>query len=267
MNRMLLVFARLLFGVVGLASAPSADDGTLFFIQVSDTHWGFNNAEVNPDHTGILKEGIAEINSLHGNPDFLIFTGDETHTTPDPALRRERMEQFKDIITDLNVKMIKLIPGEHDAALGNAKAHHECFGEPHYSLDPKGVHFIVFDNVSTPDGSQALALLKPFNSVKLFHGHIHQERTDGEDGFTRYAAPGMMFPLPSQRSRCAKWALFVLWRQYEGNGATPRPPGHPPRSGYFLSKRATSAFLPSFLQIRSASAYSPRHSRARATTD
>jgi 3',5'-cyclic AMP phosphodiesterase CpdA len=241
LGRMLLLFAGLFSGAAGLASAQSADDGTLFFVQVSDTHWGFNNAKVNPDFAGTLKKGIAEINALHGTPDFLIFTGDETHTTPDPALRRQRMQQFKDIIAGVDVKTIKFTPGEHDAALDNAQAYREYFGDPHYSFDLKGVHFIVLDNVSTPDGSlgsdqlqwlaevlaafdpgsqvivfahrplidvysqwdwrtkdgaQALVLLKPFRNAKLFYGHIHQVREDDQDGFSQYAAPGMMFPLP-----------------------------------------------------------------------
>ncbi len=221
------------------------DGDTLYFVQVSDTHWGFNNPKVNPDYAGTLKKGIAEINALQGTPDFLIFTGDETHTTSDPDLRRQRMAQFKDIISALKIQSIRFIPGEHDAALDNAKAYREFFGEPHYTFDLKGVHFIVLDNVSTPDGSlgadqlawlasvlkgfdpgsqvivfahrplvdvyaawdwrtkdgaQAIALFKPFRNVKLFYGHIHQVREDDGDGFTQYAAPGMMFPLPAPGS-------------------------------------------------------------------
>jgi len=244
-GRLFVMCLVLLTGITGFAAAQSSDTGTLFFVQVSDTHWGFDNAKVNPDYAGTLKKGVAEINSLQGNPDFLIFTGDETHTTADPTIRRQRMAQFKDIIAGLSIKTVKFIPGEHDAALDNAKAYREYFGDPHYSFDLKGIHFIVLDNVSTPDGSlgddqmqwlagllkgfdpssqiivfahrplvdvyaawdwrtkdgaQALALLKPFKNVKLFYGHIHQEREDDQDGFTQYAAQGMMFPLPAPGS-------------------------------------------------------------------
>src|SRR5208282_6293947 len=52
----------------------------------------------------------------------------------------------------------------------------------------------------TKDAAQALPLFKPFKNVKLFYGHIHQEREDTRDGFTQYAAPGMMFPLPAPGS-------------------------------------------------------------------
>lgn len=36
--------------------------------------------------------------------------------------------------------------------------------------------------------------------MKLFYGHIHQEREDDQPGFTQYAAQGMMFPLPAPGS-------------------------------------------------------------------
>jgi 3',5'-cyclic AMP phosphodiesterase CpdA len=235
----------LFLGVSGGVFAQAADSTTVYFVQVSDTHWGFSNPKVNPDFAGTLGKGIDEINALPGSPDFLIFTGDETHTTADPAVRRQRMAQFKEIIAGLKVKTIKFIPGEHDAALDNAQAYTEFFGDPHYTFDVKGVHFVVLDNVSTPDGSlgdaqlqwlagvlntfdassqiivfahrplidvypawdwrtkdaaQALPLFKRFKNVKLFYGHIHQEREDSQDGFTQYAAPGMMFPLPAPGS-------------------------------------------------------------------
>lgn len=241
----ILASASLLAGLASVQAVQAEGGDAIFFVQVSDTHWGFNNAKVNPDFAGTLKKGIAEINALQGEPDFLIFTGDETHTTADPAVRRQRMGQFKDIIAGLKVKDVKFIPGEHDAALDNAQAYKEFFGEPHYAFDLKGVHFIVLDNVSTPDGSigadqlkwlsgvldgfdknsqiivfahrplidvyaawdwrtkdaaQARALLKPFKNVKLFYGHIHQEREDSDGDFTQYAAQGMMFPLPSPGS-------------------------------------------------------------------
>jgi 3',5'-cyclic AMP phosphodiesterase CpdA len=54
----------------------------------------------------------------------------------------------------LNVKMVRFMPGEHDASLDNGKAFKEFFGQTHYTFDHKGVHFIVVDNVS--DSSAAI---------------------------------------------------------------------------------------------------------------
>ncbi|WP_035052699.1 metallophosphoesterase family protein [Andreprevotia chitinilytica] len=121
-----------------------------FFVQLSDTHWGFEGAVANPDAAGTLPKAVAAVNALEQVPDFLIFTGDLTHTTDDPRERRRRLAQFKEIVSQLKVPVVHFMPGEHDAALDNGKAFSEFFGATHYTFDHKGVHFIVLDNVSDP---------------------------------------------------------------------------------------------------------------------
>jgi len=82
-----------------------------------------------------------------------VFTGDLTHTTDDPKERRQRLAQFKEIVSELKVKDIRFMPGEHDASLDNGEAYKEFFGKTHYTFDHKGVHFIALDNVSDPRAS------------------------------------------------------------------------------------------------------------------
>src|SRR6185436_12035111 len=89
-------------------------------------------------------------NSLELQPDFVMFTGDLTHTTDNPVERRKRLSEFRDIVKDLKVKTVRFMPGEHDASLDNGKAFREFFGATHYTFEHKGVHFIVIDNVSDP---------------------------------------------------------------------------------------------------------------------
>jgi len=128
------------------AGAPAED---FFFLQLSDTHWGFSGPP-NPEADQTLRSTVATINSVATRPDFIIFTGDLTHTTDDPALRRARMKEFKAIVSDLAVKDVRFIPGEHDASLDGGEAFKEFFGETHYSFAHKGVSFIALDNVSDP---------------------------------------------------------------------------------------------------------------------
>jgi Calcineurin-like phosphoesterase len=132
-------------GLTGPAQAAGYDD--FYFVQLSDTHWGFEGAP-NPDAKGTLPKAIAAVNALAHAPDFVIFTGDLTHTTDDPQQRRQRMTEFRDIASQLKVKTVRFIPGEHDASLDNGKAFKEFFGAPNYTFEHKGVHFIVLDNVS-----------------------------------------------------------------------------------------------------------------------
>ncbi len=132
---------------MGASGAKTAED--FYFVQLSDTHWGFKGAP-NPDAHVTLKKAVAAVNSLKVQPDFIMFTGDLTHTTDDPVERRRRLAEFKQIVGELNVKNVRFTAGEHDASLDKGAAYREFFGAPNYSFDHKGVHFIVVDNVSDP---------------------------------------------------------------------------------------------------------------------
>ena len=140
-------------GLAGAARAEGslnqAGEDDFYFVQLSDSHWGFEGAP-NPDARGTLPKAVAAVNTLTQAPDFVIFTGDLTHTTDDPKERRKRMAEVRDIVAQLKVKTVRFIPGEHDAALDNGRAFKEFFGDTNYTFDHKGVHFIVLDNVSDP---------------------------------------------------------------------------------------------------------------------
>lgn len=122
------------------------------FIQLSDTHWGFKGDAQNPDASGTLQKAVAAVNQLQAQPDFIVFTGDLTHITEDVNERRKRLGEFKEIVSELKVKNIRFMPGEHDGSLDKSAAYRELFGATNYTFDHKGVHFIALDNVSDPKG-------------------------------------------------------------------------------------------------------------------
>jgi hypothetical protein len=147
------VFASGLAGCAHLADGNAdATSQDFFFVQLSDSHWGFEG-DPNPDAKVTLKKAVAAVNSLEQQPDFIVFTGDLTHTTDDPRERRRRLAEFKEIVAALKVQTVHFMPGEHDASLDHGKAYQEFFGPTHYTFDHKGVHFIVIDNVSDPSAS------------------------------------------------------------------------------------------------------------------
>ncbi len=137
-------------GPGGAGSAGASDD--FYFVQLSDTHWGFSGTS-NPDAANTLKRAVETVNTLEVQPAFIVFTGDLTHTTDDPAERRKRMAEFRDIVAGLKVRQHYYMPGEHDASLDRGAAFREYFGETRYSFDRDGVHFVVIDNVSDPGAS------------------------------------------------------------------------------------------------------------------
>ena len=54
--------------------------GTPLFLQISDTHIGFNK-DANPDVAGTLTQSIALVNALPQKPQLVLHTGDVTHLT------------------------------------------------------------------------------------------------------------------------------------------------------------------------------------------
>jgi len=150
-------------GLAGCASMGRSAEEDFYFVQLSDPHWGFQGPALNPDAGGTLQKAVAAVNGLAVEPDFVMFTGDLTHTTDDPNERRRRLAEFKSIVSALKNKNVRFIPGEHDAALDSGKAWKEFFGASSYSFDHKGVHFVALDNVSDPAarlGDEQLAWLK-----------------------------------------------------------------------------------------------------------
>ncbi|MQA37328.1 metallophosphoesterase family protein [Rugamonas aquatica] len=148
----------------GLYGKALAADGyeDFYFVQLSDSHWGYKGP-ANPEAQNTLRQAVDSVNALAVQPDFIVFTGDLTHTTDDPAERRRRMAEFKQITAGLKVKDVRYLAGEHDASLDNGAAFQEFFGATHYSFDHKGVHFIAIDNVSDPGariGEAQLAWLR-----------------------------------------------------------------------------------------------------------
>ena len=154
------VFASSLPGCASMGGGAGVPD--FYFVQLSDTHWGFNGPAVNPDARGTLPKAIAAVNALEIQPDFIVFTGDLTHTTDDPAERRRRMAEFKEVVKALKNPNVRFMPGEHDASLDRGAAFKELFNDTYYTFDHKGVHFIAIDNVSDPGakiGDEQLAWL------------------------------------------------------------------------------------------------------------
>jgi DNA repair exonuclease SbcCD nuclease subunit len=129
---------------------PALAGQNFSFVQLSDIHWGYNNASVNPDFKGTLPRAIAAVNSLENKPDFVVFTGDLTQSTDNASLRRDRLKEFRDFASELKVP-VRFFAGEHDASLDRGEAYQQFFGNTlRYTFDHKGLHFIVLDNTSDP---------------------------------------------------------------------------------------------------------------------
>ena len=135
------------FALSEMASmSPAAMKGELSFVQISDSHIGFNKA-ANPDVTATLNAAIAKINGLSEPPAFVLHTGDLSHLSKDSEF--DTLDQsLKSIRTD----KIYYVPGEHDVLNDDGKQYRERYGKDTkgdgwYSFDQKGVHFVGLVNV------------------------------------------------------------------------------------------------------------------------
>ena len=100
-------------GSVSLAGEKKGAEEDFFFVQLSDTHWGFDGPKANPDAKGTLQKAVAAVNGLSRQPDFIVFTGDLTHTTDDAQERRKRLGEFKEIISQFR-RSLCIVPSDKE---------------------------------------------------------------------------------------------------------------------------------------------------------
>ena len=123
---------------------PSA--GGLSFVQISDSHMGFNKA-ANPDVVSTLKAAIDKINALPARPEFMLHTGDISHLS-----KPEEFDTVDQILKSAGPKDVFFVPGEHDVLDDDGRQYLERYGKGTrgggwYSFDAKGAHFIGLVNV------------------------------------------------------------------------------------------------------------------------
>ncbi|HEY2678945.1 MAG TPA: metallophosphoesterase [Steroidobacteraceae bacterium] len=130
------------------ASDPKAAGklGTPLFVQISDTHIGFNK-EANPDVGGTLNQAIDLVNAMPVQPALIIHTGDITHLSK-PA----EFDTAQQLFSRLRATEMHTVPGEHDTADPTVTEYFNRFGKAsdnkgYYSFDHAGVHFIGLINV------------------------------------------------------------------------------------------------------------------------
>ena len=119
--------------------------GELHFVQISDSHMGFNKP-ANPDVVATLKAAVDKINALPHPPEFILHTGDISHLS-----NPEEFDNVDQILKSTG-KQVFFVPGEHDVLNDDGAMYRQRYaknakGQGWYSFDNKGVHFIGLVNV------------------------------------------------------------------------------------------------------------------------
>jgi 3',5'-cyclic AMP phosphodiesterase CpdA len=140
------VFTPTDLAAAAAAGPGSAMAGKPLFVQISDTHIGFNK-DANPDVSGTLERSIDLVNGMAEQPALIIHTGDITHLSK-PA----EFDLAQQMLSRLRTTEMHTVPGEHDTSDAAQKEYFNRFGQAsnnrgYYSFDHAGVHFIGLVNV------------------------------------------------------------------------------------------------------------------------
>ncbi|MFB6879395.1 metallophosphoesterase family protein [Streptomyces noursei] len=173
------------------AGAAAAGSGALRFVQVSDSHIGFQGP-ANTDVVGSFAEAIRQVNSLGFRPDFVMHSGDLTHLST-----AGQFDQVKQMMAGMRTDRVFTVPGEHDSIGDAGRAYRRTFGagtlgDGWYSFDTHGVHFI--------------ALVNTLSLEKL--GHLGTEQID----FVRKDVAGLSSDTPLVVfSHIPLFAMYPKW--------------------------------------------------------
>ncbi|NVZ61581.1 metallophosphoesterase [Pseudomonas gingeri] len=130
----------------GQPTDPAALAASFHFVQISDSHIGFNK-EANPEPVKTLQVAIDKVIALPRRPSLILHTGDITHLS-----KPEEFDTAAQLLKALPAT-VHYVPGEHDTLdEGGGQLYLQRYGKGTrgngwYSFDDHGVHFIALVNV------------------------------------------------------------------------------------------------------------------------
>ncbi|MBI1354774.1 MAG: serine/threonine protein phosphatase [Acidobacteria bacterium] len=131
------------------------------FAYISDSH--LYEEKLNDQFIRAIMRGIDDVNRLDPQPDFVLFGGDLAQLG-----QAAELEIGAQLLKEVKAP-IKMMVGEHDWYLDMGAKWKELFGEPNYSFDHKGVHFVVLNSVVEKDFWTARGLT-PMERMKTVAG-------------------------------------------------------------------------------------------------
>jgi len=175
------------------AGKPAARTKSFTFVQISDTHIGFDKAANSNVHATAV-QAVERIKAMPVKPDLILHTGDITHLSKD-----DQFDDARQILSGLDVPIF-YVPGEHDFLdEGQGKTFLSHYGRgTHglgwYSFDHDGVHFVALNNV---------AALKPAGMAHLGDDQIAWLKKDLAG--VPSSAPVVVF------AHIPLWTVYEAW--------------------------------------------------------
>jgi 3',5'-cyclic AMP phosphodiesterase CpdA len=123
--------------------ANAAEAGGFTFAYISDSH--LYDRDVNDRFIRSLLRAVDDVNALDPQPDFVFYGGDLAQLG-----RPSELALGKQILSALKAPL-RIMVGEHDWFFDMGDGWQDLFGEPTYSFDHKGVHFVVLNSILEDD--------------------------------------------------------------------------------------------------------------------
>lgn len=123
--------------------APAEGKEAFRFAYISDSH--LYDREINDRFVRSLLRAVDDVNNMDPAPDFVFYGGDLAQLGSPTEL-----ELGASILKELKAP-VRMMVGEHDWYLDMGEKWRDLFGEPTYSFEHRGVHFVVLNSVVEKD--------------------------------------------------------------------------------------------------------------------
>lgn len=113
------------------------------FAYISDSH--LYDRKLNDRFVNSLLRAVDDVNAMDPQPEFVLYGGDLAQLGQPTEL-----ELGAQILKNLKAP-VHMMVGEHDWFLDMGEKWRELFGQPNYSFDHRGIHFVVLHSVHEKD--------------------------------------------------------------------------------------------------------------------
>jgi Icc protein len=164
------------FVPVRVARAQGGGKDDFRFAYISDSH--LYEEKVNDRFIRALIRAVDDVNRMDPQPDFVLYGGDlaQLGQAGELDLGAAALKQLK--------APVRMMVGEHDWYLDMGEKWRALFGEPSYSFDHKGIHFITLMSVVEADfwTERKLTPMERMKTVAGLDNGAQRPFTVGEEG-------------------------------------------------------------------------------------
>jgi 3',5'-cyclic AMP phosphodiesterase CpdA len=161
---------------IARADTPPGKGQTFRFAYISDSHLYARG--VNERFINALMRAVDDVNAMDPQPDFVFYGGDLAQLG-----QPSELELGAQILKNLKAPL-RMMVGEHDWYLDLGEKWRSLFGQPVYSFDHKGVHFVVLNSVVEKDfwTARKLSPMERMHTVAGLDNGVQSSFTVGAEG-------------------------------------------------------------------------------------